>query len=108
MILASERWYADSLLCAKATHPEAYGIDCGASRTLTPYEDLVERHALRPADGEGHDVGDVAWRDGPVEDILGGPLALGVCDVVGELCTDRAGLDDRDPDVGLQLHAQSL
>ena len=34
MILASERWYADSLSCAKATHPEAYGIDCGASRTL--------------------------------------------------------------------------
>jgi hypothetical protein len=32
MILASERWYADSLSCAKATHPEAYGIDCGASR----------------------------------------------------------------------------
>jgi hypothetical protein len=36
MILASERWYADSLSCAKATHPEADGIDCGASRTLTP------------------------------------------------------------------------
>ena len=34
MILASERWYADSLSCAKATHPEAHGIDCGASRTL--------------------------------------------------------------------------
>ena len=34
MILASERWYADSHSCAKATHPEAYGIDCGASRTL--------------------------------------------------------------------------
>ena len=34
MILASERRYADSHPCAKATHPEAYGIDCGASRTL--------------------------------------------------------------------------
>jgi hypothetical protein len=36
MILGSERWYADSLSCAKATHPEAYRIDCGASRTLKP------------------------------------------------------------------------
>src|SRR4051812_42421619 len=34
MILAPERRYADSHPCAKATHPEAYGIDCGASRAL--------------------------------------------------------------------------
>jgi hypothetical protein len=36
MILASERRHADSHPCAKATHPEAYGIDGGASRTLWP------------------------------------------------------------------------
>jgi hypothetical protein len=42
MILASERWYADSHPCAKATHPEAHGIDCGASRRL--------KARLRPCD----------------------------------------------------------
>ena len=34
MILASKRRYADSHPCAKATHFEAYEIDCGASRML--------------------------------------------------------------------------
>jgi hypothetical protein len=33
IIPVSERRYADPHPSAKATHPEAYGIDCGASRT---------------------------------------------------------------------------
>ena len=70
------------------------------------HEDLVERHALRAADGEGDDVGDVARRDGPVEGLLGDPLAGGVGDVVGEFRRGGAGLGDDDPDVGLQLDAQ--
>src|SRR5215212_4143197 len=40
------------------------------------HEDLVERHALRAADGEGDDVGDVVRRDRPVEGLLGDPLAV--------------------------------
>jgi hypothetical protein len=47
-------------------------------------------------------------RDGDVEVFLGGPLALGVRDVVGELRRDGTGFDDHDPDVGLQLDAQGL
>ena len=46
MILASERWYADSHTCAKATHPEAYGIDCGASRALKRESSLSAARAL--------------------------------------------------------------
>jgi hypothetical protein len=73
------------------------------------YEDLVERHALRPADGEGDDVGDVLRGDAHLgRGCLVGSLAGGVGDVVGELGHDGAGLDDRDADVGLELDAQGL
>jgi hypothetical protein len=64
------------------------------------YEDFVERHALRPADGERDDVSDVAWGDRGVQELLGGLLAVAVGDVVGEFRGDRAGFDDGDPDVG--------
>jgi len=39
---------------------------------------------------------------------FGDPLAGGVGDVVGEFRRGGAGLDDDDPDVGLQLDAQCL
>ena len=52
MILAPERWYADSHSCAKATHPEAYGIDCGASRSLKRASSHSAARALRAACGD--------------------------------------------------------
>src|SRR5205809_1869611 len=70
------------------------------------YEDLVERHALRPADGEGDDVGDVLGGDADLGGrFLGRLLAVGVGDVVGELGRDGAGFDHGHADVGLELDA---
>jgi hypothetical protein len=47
MILASERRYADSHPCAKATHPEAHGIGCGASRPLKGVMRFMRRAGAR-------------------------------------------------------------
>jgi hypothetical protein len=61
------------------------------------------------ADGKGDDFGDVLRGDVRVGGrLLRGALAVGVGDVLGELGRDRAGLDDDDADVGLQLEAQRL
>jgi hypothetical protein len=64
--------------------------------------DLVERHAPRARDGERDDLGDVLRSDRQVlDELLCGPLGLGVRDVVGQLGRDGAGIDDRHADVGL-------
>jgi hypothetical protein len=71
-------------------------------------EDLVERHPSRPRDRERDDLGDVFGLDGQVlDERLGRTLGVGVRDVIGQLCRDGAGLDDGNPDVGLQFLAST-
>ena len=74
-----------------------------------PDEDLVERHAARPGDGEGDDLRDVVGGDcrGRVE-LLDSPLGLTVGDVIRELGRDGAGLDDDHAHVGLEFLAQGF
>ena len=69
----------------------------------------MDGEASRPADGEGDDLGDVlgGHLDLAVE-LLGALPGLGVGDVGGQFGRDGAGLDDGDPDGGLQLLAQRL
>ena len=89
--------------CASPARVRSHGLRGGAD------EDLVERHALRSADGEGDDVGDVLRGDAHLgRRCLVGSLAGGVGNVVGELGRDGAGLDDGDADVGLELDAQGF
>jgi hypothetical protein len=54
MILASERRYADPHQRAKATHPEAHGIDRGASRTL---KGVIRSSEWRRGSGRANDGG---------------------------------------------------
>jgi hypothetical protein len=64
--------------------------------------DLVVRHVLRAANGEGDGLGDVLGGDVRLDGrLLHGTLAVGVGDVLGQLGRDGAGLDDDDADVGL-------
>ena len=83
---------------------------CGVSRVgLWAYEDLVNRQPTWPRYSEGNDLGDVLGGDGQLlVQTLGALFCLYVRDVFGQLRCDGAGLDDGDPDVGLQLLAQRL
>src|ERR1017187_80289 len=92
---------------AAAATPARWGwsarLCCGTD------EDLVERHAPRPGDGEHDDFRDVLGPDGEVlDELLRGLLGLGAGNVVGELGRHRAGLDHGHANVGLQLLAQRL
>jgi hypothetical protein len=77
------------------------GLACG------PDEDLVDRQPTWPGYSEGNDLGDVLGGDGQLlVQTLGALFGLYVRDVFDQLRCDGAGLDDGDPDVGLQLLAQ--
>ena len=72
-------------------------------------QDLVEGHAPWARDGESDHLGDVLRSDREIaNEILGRLLGLLVGDVVGQLGRDRARLDHRHPDLGLQLLTQRL
>jgi hypothetical protein len=54
MILASERRHADPHPGAKATHPEAHGVDRGASRAL---KGIIRSSDWRRRSGRANDGG---------------------------------------------------
>src|SRR5829696_2305201 len=91
------------------SYRDGVGLVGSAGLGGRPQQDLVERHPAGAGDRERDDVGDVLGGDGQLGvELLGGLLGGGVGDVVGEFGGDRAGLDDGDADVGLQLLSQGL
>ena len=99
---------------ASAIANPALILDCGCRRVRVRLslggwadEDLVEGHAAGAGDGERDDLGDVVGGDGQLlVHLLGRLLGVSVGDVVGQLGGDGSGLDDHDPNVGLEFLAQ--